>query len=222
MPRIRVHQHVNPLAPYFRFTPKPLDFGQVFANPALPLHLDIGAGRGKFLLQMAEIFPAQNFLGLEIREPLVAEANRQKNEKNLTNLHYEFLNATLALDKLLEKIPADILQVVTIQFPDPWFKKKHAKRRLMQSEMVDTIAEYLTIAGKVFIQTDVEFLAGEMFELFRENKSFREIEIAENPFPVKTEREKAVEEKSLPVYRKIFEKVQSGKSSKRKGENVKM
>lgn len=211
MPRIRVHQHVNPLAPYFRFTPKPLDFGQVFANSALPLHLDIGAGRGKFLLQMAEIFPAQNFLGLEIREPLVAEANRQKNEKNLTNLHYEFLNATLALDKLLEKIPADILQVVTIQFPDPWFKKKHAKRRLMQSEMVNTIAEYLTIAGKVFIQTDVEFLAGEMFELFRENKNFREIEIAEKPFPVKTEREKAVEEKSLPVYRKIFEKVKSGK-----------
>lgn len=207
MSRVRVHQHVNPLAPYFRFTPKPLDFEKIFVNSNLPLHLDIGSARGRFLLQMAEIFPRQNFLGVEIREPLAAEANRLKNEKNLTNLHYEFVNATFALEKLLEKIPANILQTVTIQFPDPWYKKKHAKRRMVQNELVKTIAEHLTVSGKVFIQTDVEFLAGEMLRLFRENKFFREIKVSENPFPVKTEREKAVEEKPLPIYRTIFEKI---------------
>ncbi|MGI8468805.1 MAG: tRNA (guanosine(46)-N7)-methyltransferase TrmB [Pyrinomonadaceae bacterium] len=207
MPRVRVHQHVNPLAPYFRFTPKPLNFGKIFANLNLPLHLDIGSARGRFLLQIAELFPHQNFLGVEIREPLVAEANRLKNEKNLTNLHYEFVNATFALDKLLEKLPTGILQAVTIQFPDPWYKKKHAKRRMVQNELVETIAEHLTVSGKIFVQTDVEFLAGEIFELFRENKFFREISISENPFPVKTEREKAVEEKHLPVHRAIFEKI---------------
>lgn len=207
MPRIRVHQHVNPLAPYFRFTPEPLDFGKIFANPELPLHLDIGCARGKFLRQMAELFPERNFLGVEIREPLVAEANRLKDEKNLANLHYEFVNATIALGKLLENLPAGILRTVTIQFPDPWFKKKHAKRRMVQNQLVETIARHLTDKGKVFVQTDVEFLAEEIFGLFRKNKTFRENEIAENPFPVKTEREQAVEEKSLAVYRKMFETI---------------
>lgn len=207
MPRVRVHQHVNPLAPYFRFTPKPLEIEKVFANAALPLHLDIGSARGRFLLKMAEEFPNQNFLGVEIREPLVAEANRIAEEKNLTNLHYDFVNAMVALDYFLKKLPAGILQTVTIQFPDPWYKKKHAKRRMVNAELVETVARDLTARGKIFIQTDVEFLADEMFALFRENKDFREIKIDENPFPVKTEREQAVEDKHLPIYRRIFERV---------------
>jgi tRNA (guanine-N7-)-methyltransferase len=207
MPRVRVHQHVNPLAPYYRFTPKPLAIEQVFAHPYLPLHLDIGCARGRFLLKMAAVESHQNFLGVEIREPLVEEANRIAKENNLDNLHYEFCNANYSLDKLLEQIPANLLQTVTIQFPDPWYKKKHAKRRMVKDNLVETIVEHLKISGKIFIQTDVEFLAEEMFAVFRENTNLREIEISENPFPVKTERENAVEEKDLPVYRKMFEKI---------------
>ena len=207
MPRIRVHQHVNPLSPYYRFTPKPLEIEKVFENPDLPLHLDIGCARGRFILKMAETIKDWNFLGVEIREPLVEEANRLANEANLTNLHYEFCNATYALDKFLEKLPADVLQTVTIQFPDPWFKNKHAKRRMVKDKMVETIIEHLKIAGEIFIQTDVDFLAEEMFDIFRENRNLREIEITENPFPIKTEREAAVEEKKLPVFRSIFMKI---------------
>lgn len=206
MPRVRVHQHVNPLAPYFRFTPKPLDIDNIFANPDLPLHLDIGSARGRFLLKMAEIKKNQNFLGVEIREPLVEEANRLAAEKKIINLHYEFCNAMIALDKLLEKLPVNLLQTVTIQFPDPWFKKKHAKRRMVNEDLASTVVSHLANSGKIFVQTDIEFLADEMFEFFRQNGKLREIEITENPFPVKTEREIAVEEKDLPIYRRIFEK----------------
>ncbi|MDQ3798075.1 MAG: tRNA (guanosine(46)-N7)-methyltransferase TrmB [Acidobacteriota bacterium] len=208
MPRVRVHQHVNPLAPYFRFVSKPLDLAKIFVNPDLPLHLDVGAARGRFLLKMAEIKPDWNFLGLEIREPLVAEANRIAAEKNLQNLHYEFTNATISLGNLLKNFPENVLRAVTIQFPDPWHKKKHAKRRMVTGEMVETIAAHLAVGGKVFIQTDVDFLAEEMFEIFRAfSEELREIETSENPFPVKTERESAVEEKNLPVYRTIFERI---------------
>ena len=207
MTRIRVHQHVNPLAPYYRFTPKPLEVEKIFANPCLPLCLDIGCARGRFLLKMATIEPHWNFLGVEIREPLVEEANRIAEENNLTNLHYEFCNASYSLDKLLEQIPANLLQIVTIQFPDPWYKNKHAKRRMVKDNLVETIVKHLRISGKIYIQTDVEFLAEEMFAVFRENTNLREIESIENPFPVKTERENAVEEKGLPVYRKMFEKI---------------
>ncbi len=205
MPRVRVHQHVNPLAPFYRFTPKPLEISEIFANPNLPLHLDIGCARGRFLLKMAEINSNQNFLGVEIREPLVEEANRLAEESNLSNLHYEFCNASFALDKLLEKLPAEILQTVTIQFPDPWYKKKHTKRRMVKDNLIATVAAHLKFAGKVFVQTDVDFLAEEMFELFRQSGKFTEIKISENPFPIKTERELAVKEKNLPVYQRIFQ-----------------
>lgn len=204
MARVRVHQHVNPLSPFYRQSPEPVDLRSVLANPDLPLHLDIGCARGRFLLRMAEAEPAWNFLGVEIREPLVDEANRIAGEKGLKNLHYAFCNAMLWLGKLLENIPVDSLQVVTIQFPDPWFKKKHAKRRMVNRELVDTVAEKLTAGGRVFVQTDIEFLAEEMFELFRAHGGFHEIQVTDNPFSVKTEREKAVEEKELPVHRRLY------------------
>ena len=206
MPRVRVHQHVNPLAPFYRFTPVPVELEKIFADARLPLFLDIGCARGRFILRMAEVEKEQNFLGIEIREPLVAEGNRIAREKELTNLHYEFCNAMVALDKLLEKIPEGVLQTVTIQFPDPWFKKKHAKRRMVNPELVETVVRHLASGGKIFVQTDIEFLAEEMFDLFRQREELCEISITENPFPVKTEREKAVEEKDLPVFRKMFEK----------------
>lgn len=206
MPRVRIHQHVNPLAPYYRLPVDAVDFEKAFADPTLPLHLDIGCARGRFLLKMAAEFPGRNFLGLEIREPLVDEANRLKDEAGLKNLHYKFCNATIFLDDALANLQPGILECVTIQFPDPWYKKKHAKRRMVKDEMVASIVKYLINSGKVFVQTDVEFLAEEMFPLFRSEGNFNEIQVSENAFPVKTERELSVEQRGLQVYRRIFEK----------------
>ncbi|MBK7709320.1 MAG: tRNA (guanosine(46)-N7)-methyltransferase TrmB [Acidobacteria bacterium] len=204
MARVRVHQHVNPLAPFYRFRPKPLEIASVFEHPELPLHVDLGCARGRFLLKMARLEPARNFLGVEIREPLVEEANRIGADEGLTNLHYEFCNAMLELDTLLARIPAGRIDVFTIQFPDPWFKKKHAKRRMVNEQLVQTVAEHLSPGGRAFVQTDIDFLADEMFELFRGCASLKAVECAENPFPVKTEREQAVEEKELAIHRRIF------------------
>ena len=206
MARVRVHQHVNPLAKYYRELPiEPLNIAETFADPSLPLHLDIGCGRGRFLLEMAESKTDWNFLGAEIREPLVIEANEIRDKRNLTNLHYEFCNATIDLDLLLENLPKNILQFVSIQFPDPWFKKRHAKRRMVRSTLVEAIAEHLGETGELFIQTDVEFLSGEMSEMFFA-RGFRKIENTKNPLAVKTEREKSVEARDLPVYTSIFKK----------------
>jgi tRNA (guanine-N7-)-methyltransferase len=213
MARVRVHQHVNPLSPFYRQEPKPIDIETVFADPELPLLLDIGCARGRFLFRMAQAESEWNYLGVEIREPLVDEANRIAGEHELTNLHYAFCNAMLWLDKLIEGIPDGILQAVTIQFPDPWFKKKHAKRRMVNRDLVDTIAAKLSADGAVFVQTDIEFLAEEMFELFRGDDRFRERRIDANPFPVRTEREKAVEDKGLPVYRAMWQKTLTSNSS---------
>jgi tRNA (guanine-N7-)-methyltransferase len=209
MPRVRVHQHVNPLAPFYRQAPKPVDLADTFANPSRPLLLDIGCARGRFLLRMAEAQPEWNYLGVEIRAQLVEEANHLACEAGITNLHYAFCNAMLWLDRLLENIPNGTLQIVTIQFPDPWFKKRHAKRRMVNEELVETVAKHLPPGGKVFVQTDIEPLFDEIVGLFAASRRFSNHQISENPFFIKTEREKAVEEKNLPVFRTSF--VRSGK-----------
>jgi len=206
MARVRVHQHVNPLSPYYRQEPKPIDLAKVFADPDSPLHLDIGSARGRFLLGMAQAVPDFNFLGVEIREPLVDEANLIRDDHGLNNLHYSFCNAMLWLERLLADIPAGRLQIVTIQFPDPWFKNRHAKRRMVNAELVSAVVNKLAPGGQIFVQTDIEFLADEMFELFRAAPELKEEPTSVNPFPIKTEREKAVEDKNLPVYRSMFRK----------------
>ena len=206
MARVRVHQHVNPLSPYYRQEPTAIDLAAVFADPTRPLHLDIGCARGRFIFRMAEAEPELYFLGVEIREPLVIEANRLAAEAGLTNVHYAFCNAMLFLNSLIAGVPDGILRMVTIQFPDPWFKKKHAKRRMVNAELIDAVVTKLAPSGRVFVQTDIEFLAEEMFELFRAESRLAETPIDANPFPVKTEREKAVEDKELPVYRGSWHK----------------
>ena len=207
MPRVRIHQHVNPLAPYYRQAPEPIRVEEIFTNPQLPLHLDLGSARGRFLLRMAKHDPGWNFLGVEIREPLVDEANRIAVEEELGNLRYAFCNAMLWLEKLIEEIPGERLQMVTIQFPDPWFKKKHAKRRMVNSELVKCLADKLKPGSRIFVQTDIEFLAGEMLDILRSEDRLVEIECSHSPFAVKTEREMAVEQKILPVYRAMFERL---------------
>lgn len=205
MARVRIHQHVNPLTPYYSQSPSPIDLA-TFKDPSLPILLDIGSARGRFLLRMAEAEPLRNYIGVEIREPLVDEANRLAAEAGLTNLTYSFCNAMLWLERLLEDIPAGLIQTVTIQFPDPWFKKKHAKRRMVIPDLVSALAAKLGEGGTVFVQTDIEFLGEEIFGLFRDEKRFTEHKSTENPFSVRTEREKAVEDKGLPVYRRLFTK----------------
>ncbi|REJ75256.1 MAG: tRNA (guanosine(46)-N7)-methyltransferase TrmB [Acidobacteria bacterium] len=202
MARARVHQHVNPLAKYFRELPvEPLDLEEVFEDPEAPLFLDIGCARGRFILEMARVNGSNNFLGVEIREPLVDDANAIRNEEGLGNLHYEFCNATFDLEVLLSELPEGWLKTVAIQFPDPWFKKRHAKRRIVKESLVETLVRHLADDGQIILQTDVEFIADEMLEIFQNSGALEPEALDESPFEIKTEREIAVENKGLPVFR---------------------
>ena len=204
MARPRIHQHVNPLARYFRQLPvEPLKLSEVFEKPEAPLHIDLGCGRGRFLQMMAAERPEWNFLGIEIREPLVIAANETAEEEGLSNLYYSFCNAPLDLGKLLAETPKEAVSLVTIQFPDPWFKKRHAKRRMVNEQLVRSIKESLATDGLVFVQTDVQELDLQMEEYFVDG-GFEVKNLIKNPMPVKTEREISVENRSLPVYRKEY------------------
>ncbi|MBD2143406.1 tRNA (guanosine(46)-N7)-methyltransferase TrmB [Anabaena sp. FACHB-1250] len=210
MSPVRVRQHVNPLASKFQTPTASPDWESIYTQPNLPLHLDIGCARGRFVLKMAQIEANWNFLGLEIREPLVVEANRICEEMGLKNLHYMFANVNNSLVSLLSNLPPGRLQKVTIQFPDPWFKNRHAKRRVVQRELVTELANYLAVGGVVFLQSDIQFVAEEMCDRFYEHPAFEKLGtttwLAENPFPVPTEREIATFNKGEPVYRALFRK----------------
>lgn len=211
MAAVRVRQHVNPLAQKYQSPATLPDWEKVYPQPQAPLHLDIGCARGRFVLSMAKLEPNWNFLGLEIREPLVEEANQIRDELGLTNLHYLFCNVNNSLGFLLSSLPVGALQRVTIQFPDPWFKKRHAKRRMVQPELVAELADYLVPGGIVFLQSDIEALAIEMCEHFAAHPAFKRQGVgewlAENPLAATTEREIATQRKGEAVYRAIFERV---------------
>jgi tRNA (guanine-N7-)-methyltransferase len=205
---VRVRQHVNPLSEKYQQPTEPPAWSQVYAS-VQPLHLDIGCARGTFLWEMAKRSPSQNFLGLEIRETLVHQANQVRDEANLTNLHYLFCNANTSLQPLLESLPPENLHQASIQFPDPWFKKRHQKRRVVQPEMVEQLAKYLISGGRVFLQSDVEDVAIDMCDRFQAHSGFTRTALQwlpENPLPVATERELFTLAKGEPVYRAVFVK----------------
>lgn len=212
MAAVRVRQHVNPFNRKYQTTIAAPDWSTVFASPQHPLHIDIGCAKGYFTMQMAALKPDWNFLGLEIREPLVDQALQQKNEAGLTNLHFLFGNANTSLAGLLASLPANTLQQVSIQFPDPWFKKRHQKRRVVQPELVQCLAEFLPTGGQVVLQSDVEAVALEMCDRFAENQFFQRTQaewLVDSPFPAQTDREQLTLAKGLPVYRAIFLKKES-------------
>ena len=128
---------------------------ELFVNPELPLHLDIGCARGFFLLAMAEAHPERNHLGLEIRHPLVRAAEAQQQREERSNVRFIFGNANVSLQRWLESIPQLRLELVTIQYPDPWFKKRHHKRRMVQPELLRWVAAAMPADGKLFLQSDV-------------------------------------------------------------------
>lgn len=208
MARVRVRQHVNPLSSKYKQSVSLPNWSQIYSNLSLPFYLDLGCARGRFLLQMAQQYSEKNYLGIEIREALVEEANEIKTAHGLTNLHYLFANINISLEELLTSLPPNSLELVMIQFPDPWFKKKHHKRRVVQPEVVEILGKYLKPDGRIFLQSDIKELAEEMAQTFLENSRFQcltpDIWLEENPLGIMTEREIATLNKGEAVYRAVF------------------
>ena len=138
-----MRQHVNPLSHFFQLPLELPSPDQLFENSDLPIHLDIGSARGRFLLSMAHLKPNWNYLGVEIRRPLVISAEQSRNELGLKNLRFLFCNANVSLENWLISLPSERLKRVSIQFPDPWLKKKHHKRKILQPRLLIELAVIL-------------------------------------------------------------------------------
>lgn len=132
------------------FRAAPLDFGQVFGRQA-PRVMEIGFGDGELLTELARQNPGTDFLGVEVHEPGVGHCLLLIEKHGLTNVRVIRHDA---IEVLHEQIPAASLQELKLLFPDPWPKKRHHKRRIVQASFVSLVASRLAPGGLFHIATD--------------------------------------------------------------------
>ncbi len=209
-----MRQHVNPLSKYFQEIESIPQIDQLFKHPDLPTHLDIGCASGDFLFQLAEQNKNWNYLGVEIREKLVVNAKCKLKYKEIDNLYFIFGNANNLLKNWICQYPDKLLNSVSVNFPDPWFKKKHHKRRIIQAEFLNRLTYLMSKDSLLFIKSDVEELYKYMdslisntlvFEKVKDmNKNYQE---TYNPLKIKTEREKYAISKKVIIYETTYKKI---------------
>ncbi|HEY5718667.1 MAG TPA: tRNA (guanosine(46)-N7)-methyltransferase TrmB [Motiliproteus sp.] len=146
-----------------------LDFGQVFGRTA-PTILEIGFGMGDSLLAMAEAAPETNYIGIEVHRPGVGRLLNNIAKAGLNNLKVFNDDALLVL---AECIPDSSLDGIQLFFPDPWHKKKHHKRRMVQPEIAQTFRHKLKIGGCFHMATDWEPYAEHMMEVMSAAEGYR-------------------------------------------------
>jgi len=207
-----MRQHVNPLSKNFNEIKRIPPLTEIFGDSKLNLHLDIGCAAGEFLFDLALANTNWNYLGIEIREKLVKTAKFKVIERNIKNLYFEFGNAFNILNDVQSQFILKNVKSISFYFPDPWFKKRHYKRRVIQPEFINILSNSLQKGSLIFIKTDVKDLFDYMD--YNISNSFKAIDMKNfnytesfNPNKVKTSREKYVIINQLDIFEKIYVKI---------------
>ena len=209
-----MRQHVNPLSKVFDQIERIPSLGEMFNDSKLPLHLDIGCAAGEFLFDLALVNTSWNYLGIEIREKLVNNARLKVLEKEIKNLYFVFGNANNILNDAQSKFLIKNLKSISFNFPDPWFKKRHHKRRLIQPSFIKLLSNSMQKGSQIFIKTDVKDLFEYMDCTILSNLNFKKINKKDfnfsesfNPNNVQTNREKYVFLNELAIFESIYIKI---------------
>ena len=209
-----MRQHVNPLSKNFKEIERIPSLNEIFGDPKLNLHLDIGCAAGEFLFDLALANTSWNYLGIEIREKLVKTAKLKVREREIKNLYFAYGNANNILNDVQSKFIIQNVKSISFNFPDPWFKKKHHKRRVIQPEFIKILSNLLQKGSLIFIKTDVKDLFDHMDCTLSSNLNFKTIDKENfnysesfNPNKVKTNREKYVILSQLDIFDKIYIRV---------------
>ncbi|MFE8071284.1 tRNA (guanosine(46)-N7)-methyltransferase TrmB [Marinobacteraceae bacterium S3BR75-40.1] len=145
-----------------------IDPRQVFGRDA-PLNLEIGFGMGLSLAEMAEKAPEQDFIGIEVHRPGVGALLKQVRDRELENVRVYCADAVDVMDLCL---PEACLDRILLFFPDPWHKKRHHKRRIVQPEFVQRVRHKLRVGGLFHMATDWEQYAEHMAGVMADAEGF--------------------------------------------------
>ena len=148
---------------------KKLDFKKLFLSKN-NVTLEVGFGNGDSLLEMAIDQPNQNFLGIEVYEAGVGRLINEANKNKLSNLK---IIKDDAVEVLTNNILDNSISHFQLFFPDPWHKKKHHKRRIVQISFLDLLSNKLKKDGVVHIATDWENYAEHIMELLESHSHFK-------------------------------------------------
>jgi tRNA (guanine-N7-)-methyltransferase len=197
MPRVR--HHVNPLKASYASAastrvPLPAD-GEV--------EVELGCADARFLFERAAADRALTCIGVEIREDFIGEVNMQARTADLPNLRAVFGNVNTDLDTLF---PDERLARVFLNFPDPWFKRRHHKRRVLTPELAGLLHCKMAPGGVLFFQSDVFDLALDAMAVLEQSDRFDNQHGAwsfapSNPWGARSLREVRCLERDLRIWR---------------------
>ena len=209
-----MRQHVNPLSKNFEKIESIPSLFEMFDDSELNLHLDIGCASGELLFDLALVNTNWNYLGIEIREKLVKAAKLKVRQREIKNLYFVFGNVNNIVNDDQSKFIIKDVKSISFNFPDPWFKKRHYKRRVIQPEFINNLSNLLKRGSLIFIKTDVKDLFDYMDSTISSNFNFKKIDKKDfnysesfNPNKVQTNRERYVVLNQLDVFERIYIKI---------------
>ena len=171
-----------------------------------PYYLEIGSGKGQFLVDMAKKFPDKFFVGIERNVTCAGFTAKKLVEQEVTNAKLMFINAEL----LMGEIKDNSVEAIFLNFSDPWPKKRHHKRRLTAESFLANYYRVLKSGGRLIIKTDnvdlftftLENLVNSKFKLVYKTDNYMDYD----EFDTMTEYEKSFRDEGVAIHRLILEK----------------
>ena len=184
--------------------PAPPDWEVAFGRKA-PVEVDLGCGRGDYAWQRARACREVNVVALDSRKKWIDRLRERGNRQGVDNLRAIRCDVTSDLPILFAP---KFVSAFTIHHPDPWWKKRHRKRRLVQTHLVEQLARLLVPGGWVFLQTDVPDMADQIRSTFAANPLFRSTDAvaiqATRMGGLQSHREKKCQQLGIPVTRLAY------------------
>jgi tRNA (guanine-N7-)-methyltransferase len=204
---LRIRQHVNPLkSNFFEIPLEPLCLPS-----GVPVEVELGSAEAHFLMDRAAAEPAGRFIGVEIRREMVDKANAESAARGLPQVRSVFANMSVDLPRLF---PEGRVRRFFLNFPDPWFKAKQHKRRVVSPELVLELHRALEPSGEVHVNTDIFDLALDAMAELEEERPRRFVSLAEpwsflraSRFEARSRRERECEAKGIRIWRLAYRRI---------------
>jgi tRNA (guanine-N7-)-methyltransferase len=181
-----------------------LDLAQLFPRPQ-PVEVELGSGDGSFLAHYARLHPERNFIGVERLLGRIRKLDRKGQRAGLTNLRGLRIESAYFLEYLL---PRHSVAVLHLYFPDPWPKKKHLRRRLVNDGFPSLLDGVLAPGGMVYLRTDHEDYFAQMLAVFAASPAFGPAATPPELAGLPTDFEREFEAKGIRTNRAAYRKVE--------------
>jgi len=164
---MRIRTHTNPFNYYHRM--EPVDWESVFSDYKGELSLEMGFGRGIFLRHYAAKYPNKNIVGVEVRKTIVEILKKRIDKEGIKNSYLVHGNGLIFLE---DAIKDNTLKEIFVFHPDPWLKKRHYRRRIINKAFLNAAFKKLIPGGHIYVATDVESLWADIKNQFEEHGKF--------------------------------------------------